>query len=83
TQHTLLYLKYFGVLYCSYFEYSQYQKYSKYAQYTRSMSCTPTVSAPFRQFRPLFRQNNMLDGPTSARWSKLLSWGATGVLRVP
>ena len=47
------------------------------------MSYTSTVSAPLRQFHPVFWLKTFTDGPTSARWSKLLSWGATGVLRVP
>ena len=47
------------------------------------MSYTSTVSAPRRQFHPVFWLKTFTDGPTSARWSKLLSWGATGVLRVP
>ena len=44
------------------------------------MSYTSTVSASLRQFLPCFRQKTFTDGPTSARWSKLLSWGAAGVL---
>ena len=46
------------------------------------MSYTSTVSATIRQFRLVFRKKTFTDGPTSARWSKLLSWGATGVLGV-
>ena len=38
-----------------------------------------TVSAPLRQFHPVFFAENFTDDPTSARLSKLLSWGATGV----
>ena len=47
------------------------------------MRYTSTVSAPLRQFHPVVWQKTFTDGPTSTRWSKLLSWGATGVLRVP
>ena len=47
------------------------------------MSNTSTVSASLPQFHPVFWQKTFSDGPTSARWSKLPSWGATGVLRVP
>ena len=45
------------------------------------MSYTSTVSAPLRQFHPVFWQKTFTDGPTSARWSKLLSWGTAGVLK--
>ena len=45
------------------------------------MSNTSTVSASLPQFHPVFWQKIFTDGPTSARWSKLLSWGATGVLK--
>ena len=45
------------------------------------MSNTSTVSGPLRQFHPVFWQKTFTDGPTSARSSKLLSRGATGVLK--
>ena len=45
------------------------------------MSYTSPVSAPLRQVHPFFWQKTFTDGPTGARWSKLLSWGATGVLK--
>ena len=45
------------------------------------MSNTSTVSGPLRQFHPVIWQKTFTDGPTSARSSKLLSRGATGVLK--
>ena len=47
------------------------------------MSYTSTVSPSLRQFHLFFCQKTFTDGPTSALWSKLLLWGATGVRRVP
>ena len=46
-----------------------------------SMSYTPTVSAPLRQFHPVCWQKTFTHGPTSPRWSKLLSWGATAAFK--
>ena len=45
------------------------------------MSYTPTVSAPLRQFHPVCWQKTFTHGPTSPRWSKLLSWGATAAFK--
>ena len=73
-----LYLEYFGVLYCSYFECSQY-KFSPNRRSillrSRSLSNTSTVSAPLRHFHPVFWQKTFTDGPTSARWSKFIFSG--------
>ena len=76
-----LYLKYFGVLYGSYFEYSQCQNslnmrsiLGVYELCFDRLRTDSTISSRFLAENLHIR---------SHEWSKLLSWGAAGVLKVP
>ena len=74
-------LKYFGVLYRHTLATRSIKNSLNMRSILKSMSYTSPVSAPLRQVHPFFWQKTLTDGPTGARWSKLLSWGTAGVLK--
>ena len=67
----------------SYCEYSQYRNTLNMLSNTWSMKYTSTVCAPRvdNSQAHCSAQKSLTDGSTSGSWSKLLSMGATGILR--